>query len=62
MHLPELVERRRQEAARVGESYPSLEKLCEVAREEAEIFNPEEDFKQFKKFVESPLGQAILDL
>ena len=33
-NLPELVERRRQEAARMGEYYPTLEEIIEVVEED----------------------------
>lgn len=59
--LPELAERKRQEVASVDEGYPTLEEMEEADNEENFSYK-EEDSKNLKEFIKSPLGQEFIKL
>ena len=57
--LPEMIERRRQEAARVGESYPSLEEICAAVSKENNSLLVDRNLGE-NKFSPDPIMEEVL--
>ena len=57
--LPEMVERRKEEAARVGESYPSLKEICDAASEENNSLLVDRNLGK-NKFSSDPIIEGVL--